>query len=197
MIAARNIISNKSNVWERIANPISCMTPIAIIVTNTTVNASILTFHASTRFAPIKFRNKSANDSEPIIMADNLKIKPLNSTPSPNVGSVEVKTHTDIGAIKLVGIDKPVTIAGSILTSNANAAAELSGGAAEAKVKPVVIQFEKPIVRQIKNVVLGKIISTKNIVVMTSSGLLNTENNFKGSILNIEIIAIRTEISTT
>ena len=197
MIAARNTISNKLNVWERIANPISCMTPIAIIVTKTTVNASILTLHASTRFAPIKFLNKSANDSEPIIMADNLKIKPLNSTPSPNVGSVEVKNHTDTGAIKVVGIDKPVTIAGSILTSKANAAAELSGGAAEAKVKPVVIQFEKPIVRQIKKVVLGKIISTKNIVIITSSGLRNTENNFKGSILNIEIIAIRTEISTT
>ena len=48
-----------------------------------------------------------------------------------------------------------------------------------------------------KGVVLGKIISTKNIVIITSSGLRNTENNFKGSILNIEIIAIRTEISTT
>ena len=108
--------------------------------------------------------------------SSNLKIKPFNSTPSANVGSVEVKTHTDTGAIKVVGIDKPVTIAGSILTSNANAAAELSGGAAEAKVKPVVIQFEKPIARQIKKVVLGKIISTKIIVVMTSSGLLNTEN---------------------
>ena len=76
--------NNKLNVWERIANPISCMTPIAIIVTKTTVNASISTLHASTRFAPIKFRNKNANESEPIII-DNLKIKPLNSTPSPNV----------------------------------------------------------------------------------------------------------------
>ena len=197
MMAARNIMRTNLTGSERITKPISCITPIAIRVTRTTVSESILSLHKSIFFPPIKNLIKRANDKEPIKMADNLKTKPLNSTPSPNEGRVDVKSQTDSGAINVVGIDRPVTIAGSILTSNANAAAELRGGAAEAKVNPVTNQPDNPANRQAMKVMQGKMIRTNAIVVTTNSGRFKTENNLMGSILNIELIAINTEISTT
>jgi hypothetical protein len=121
-----------------------------ISVTESTVSASILSLHELICFAPRKNRIKRAHINEPIKIVNNLKTKPLNSTPFPSDGRVEVKNQTENGAIMVAGIDKPVAIAGSILTSRANAAAELSGGAAEAKVNPVVNQPDNPANRQVK-----------------------------------------------
>ena len=177
--------------------PMSCITPMAIRATKTTVMPSSLMLQVVIRVPPIKRLIRSATASEPKIIADSRMVKPLKSTPSPRVGKAEVKTQTVKGAIIVAGIARPVTMPGSSRTRIAKAAAELSGGAAEAKVSPVVNQLGRPTKRQMMKVIKGNIISTKNIAAEMNKGRFKTDNKFFGSILSIETNAISMEIGTT
>ena len=188
---------NQPNGFSRSAIPISCITPTAIAAINTTVIPSRLPAHFEIIVVPVNARIIKANNIAPKIINNKRIINGFRFTPAPKISKDCVITQTEIGANKVAGRDTPVTKAGSALTKIANAAAELSGGAAEAKVKPVVNQPGAFAATQTPNVIKGKANKTKTHEVERNIGLLRVSINFDGCTLNIETTTVNIDKGTT